>query len=188
MNRAKAVALHLLCWLTNHLVCYLPSFTLRRAWYRMLGVQIGEGSGVHRGCYLAFYGPGQVRRTGAAIGSFTRVNRGCYIDARSTVSIGDNVSISPEVAIITSQHDWRAAGFGLQSRPVLIEDHVFIGMRAIVLPGSVLRTGAVVGAGSVVHGEVPAGAVVAGVPARVIGSRPEPALDYVLDSPFPLFE
>lgn len=177
-----------LAFLTNHVVCHTPSFSLRRWWYKMLGVPIGRGSGIHQGCYLWFYGPGHTRRIGSSIGSNTRVNRDCCLDVRGRLTIGDNVSISPDVAIITTQHRWRAPGFELESRPVVIEDHAWIGIRATILPGTRIGRGAVVAAGAVASGDVPPLAVVAGVPARVIATRPEEALEYVLDGPFPLFE
>ena len=59
---------------------------------------------MHLGCYWWFYGPGQVRRTGVSIGANSRINRDCMIDVRGGVTIGDNVSISPQVAISTAAH------------------------------------------------------------------------------------
>jgi maltose O-acetyltransferase len=140
------------------------------------------------GCYLWFYGPGHTARTGSRIGANTRINRDCCLDVRGPLIIGDNVSVSPEVAIITTQHDWRSPGFELQSRPVVIEDHVWVGMRATILPGSTIGRGAVVAAGAVVSGNIPPLSVAAGVPAGVVASRPAEALDYVLDASSPLFE
>ena len=188
MSGFKLWLVRVLAYLTNHIVAHLPGFALRRTWYRRLGLEIGPGSGIHLGCFLWFYGPGQIITTGSAIGRNSRVNRDCCLDLRGPLTIGDNVSISPEVAIITTQHDWRAPGFPLQSRPVVIEDHVWIGIRATILPGTHIGRGAVVAAGSVASGEIPPLAVVAGVPAQVIASRPAAALEYELAAPFPLYE
>jgi acetyltransferase-like isoleucine patch superfamily enzyme len=181
-------AVRVVNYLTNHLVNHIPSYRLRHAWYRALGLSIGPGSGVHLNCYVWFFGPGQVRRTGARVGANTRVNRGCCLDVRGPLLIGDNVSISPEVAIVTTQHDLAAADFRLQSRPVVIEDHVWIGMRATILPGSTIGRGAVVAAGAVVAGAVPPLSVVGGIPARPIGRRPAGALGYTLDPPLSALE
>jgi len=57
--------------------------------------------------------------------------------------------------------------------PVVIEDHVDLGVGCIVLPGVRIGRGAQIGAGAVVAGDVPAYAVAAGVPARVLRERPE---------------
>ncbi|MFL6127514.1 MAG: acyltransferase [Mycobacteriales bacterium] len=184
----RLAAVRVLNYLTNHVVNRIPSFRLRHAWYRRLGVSVGAGAGIHLGCYFWFYGPGHVRRTGVTIGRRTLVNRSCCLDGRGPLVIGDDVSISPEVAIITTQHRWGSADFGLESRPVVIEDHAWIGMRATILPGSTVGRGAVVAAGAVVSGAVPPLAVVAGVPARPVAQRPAGAAHYRLDAPLPLFE
>jgi acetyltransferase-like isoleucine patch superfamily enzyme len=183
------LGVRILNYLTNHVVSHMPSFALRHAWYRrVLGISLGKGSGIHLGCYVWFFGPGQTRRSGVSIGANSRINRGCCLDVRGPVTIGDNVSISPEVAILTTQHRHDRAGFPLESRPVVIEDHVWIGMRAMILPGTIIGRGAVVAAGAVAKGTIPPMTIVAGIPARPIGTRPEEGLDYELNGPFPLFE
>jgi maltose O-acetyltransferase len=185
----RTLSIRLLNYVTNHVIGHLPSFWLRHIWYRrVLGVTLGQGSGIHMGCYLWFYGPGQLRRAGLRIGANTRINRDCCLDARGPLVIGDNVSVSPEVAIITTQHPYDAEDFAVESRPVVIEDHVFIGMRAMILPGTTIGRGAVVAAGAVVTADVEARTVVGGVPARPLAKRPEEGTHYVLDGPFPLFE
>ncbi|MGZ4664690.1 MAG: acyltransferase, partial [Frankiaceae bacterium] len=188
MGGQGLAAIRVVNYLTNHLVNHIPSYRLRHAWYRALGLSIGPGSAVHLGCYVWFFGPGHIRRTGAKIGANTRVNRSCCLDVRGPLLIGDNVSISPEVAIVTTQHDPAAPDFRLQSRPVVVEDHVWIGMRATILPGSTIGRGAVVAAGAVVTGSVPPLSVVGGIPARPIGRRPASALGYTLDPPLSALE
>lgn len=188
-GNGKELAVRILGYLTNHVVARLPSFAIRHTWYRkVLGMSLGRGAGIHLGCYVWFFGPGHVRRTGLAVGVNTRINRDCCLDARGSLLIGDNVSISPEVAILTTQHRLDAPGFPVESRPVVIGDHVWIGFRATILPGTTIGHGAVVAAGAVARGDIPPMTVVAGVPARQVGTRPREGVDYVLDQPFPWFE
>ena len=71
---------------------------------------------------------------------------------------------------------------------MVIEDNVWVGTRATILPGVTLGRGCVVAAGAVVTRDVPPLVIVGGVPARPIGTRPERPRHYVLDSAFPLFE
>jgi acetyltransferase-like isoleucine patch superfamily enzyme len=176
-------------FLTNYVVRYAPSFGLRRLWYqRVLGIEFGPGAGVHLGCYVWFYGPGQLRRSGVRIGANSRINRDCCLDARGPLEIGDNVSVSPEVVILTASHRIDDPSFRVETRPVIVEDHAWIGTRALILPGVTLGRGSVVAAGAVVTRDVPPLTIVAGVPARPVGMRPEHATEYVLDSGFPLFE
>jgi len=188
-GRLKLFTVRTLNYLTNHVVCHIPSFHLRHAWYRrVLGISLGRGAVVHLGCYVWFYGPGQLRRDGLVIGAHTRINRDCCLDARGSLRIGENVSISPEVTILTAYHPIDDPEFRVATRPIEIDDYAFVGTRATILAGVRIGRGAVVGAGAVVTRDVPPLAVVAGVPARQVGTRPEEALRYVLDSPPALFE
>jgi maltose O-acetyltransferase len=183
----RAFGVRVLNYLTNHLVNRVPSLALRRYWYqRILGMDLDEGSAIFLGCYIWFYGPGQVRRDGVHLGRHSLVNRDCCLDARAPLHIGDNVSISPQVVILTTGHQYEDPDFGLVGRPVVIEDYVWIGTRATIMPGVTIGRGAVVAAGAVVTANVAPKAIVAGVPARPIGHRSlDPA--YILAKP-PLFE
>lgn len=98
---------------------------------------------------------------------------GVTICARSRITIGDNVVIGSDALIVDSDfHAIEAAarrsGAAGQSEAVVIGDDVFIGARSVILKGVTIGDGAVVGAGSVVTRCVPAGAVVAGNPAREV--------------------
>lgn len=77
--------------------------------------------------------------------------------------------VGPKVNIITINHDSdpenRSATYG---RPVVIEDKVWIGINATILPGVRVGYGAIIGANSVVTKDVPPMTVVAGNPARTI--------------------
>ena len=166
------IAANFLNYATNHVVSHVPSYSVRRAWYqKVMGIAMGSGSAVQLGCYLWSYGPRSTRRLKSTIGARSVINRGCIIDVRTGLTIGADVSISPEVAILTTQHDLNDPEFALQGRRVVIEDHVWIGMRAIVLPGVTIGRGAVVAAGAVVTRDVAPLDIVAGVPARPVGRR-----------------
>jgi acetyltransferase-like isoleucine patch superfamily enzyme len=188
-NALKVFLVRTLNYLTNHVVAHVPSFYLRHAWYRrVLGVRLGPRAAVHLGCYVWFYGPGQIRRGGLSIGANTRINRDCCLDARGSLTIGENVSLSPDVTVLTAFHPIDDPQFRVQTRPVTIEDYAFVGSRATILAGVRIGRGAVVAAGAVVTRDVPPLAVVGGVPARQVGTRPAEALAYTLDARPPLFE
>jgi len=184
-GRLGFIAAHCLNYATNHVVSRLPSYAIRRWWYqRVMGIAMGSGSSIQLGCYLWSYGPRSNRRQATSIGERTIINRGCCIDVRSGLKIGSDVSVSPEVAILTTQHDLNDPEFALQGRAVVIEDHVWIGMRATVLPGVRVGRGAVIAAGAVVTKDVAALEIVAGVPARPVGRR---SLDPTYRLPKPPF-
>jgi len=121
-----------------------------------------------------------------SIGERSVVNRRCYLDGRGGLAIGDDVSISPEVYVISVSHDVSSPTFQAFNAPVEIGDRVWIGARAMILPGVTLGTGSVVGAGAIVTRPVAPFTVVAGNPAREIGKRNE-QLSYRLRY-FPWFD
>lgn len=185
----RLTAVRLVNFITNYVISHIPSFSIRHAWYRnVLGVEMGLHSGIHLGCYVWFFGPATLRRERLlTIGERSRVNRDCCLDARGGLWIGSDVSISPGVTILTAEHPPGDDQFRTETKPVRIEDHVFIGMRAIILPGVTIGAGAVVAAGAVVTRDVPTLTIVGGVPARTIGRR-ERMPSYRLEVPFPRFE
>lgn len=113
-------------------------------------------------------GPGRIR-----IGSGTVVNRGVILDGRFPLTIGENASISIQTLILTLEHDLAAPDFRAVGAPVRIGDRVFIGARAIILPGISIGEGAAVAAGAIVTKDIEPYTIVAGVPAKIIGTRPK---------------
>ncbi len=112
------------------------------------------------------------------IGDHTWIGQGCFFHSAGGLTIEHDVGIAPSVRILTSVHDEApqcvpVSGAALQFASVHIETGADIGIGAIILPGVRIGRGAIVGAGSVVNRDVPAFAVVAGVPARVLRYRPE---------------
>ncbi len=192
MSVLRLFCVRVLNYLTNHVVAHVPSFALRHFWYRrVLGIELGQDAGVHMGAYVWFYGPREIRRIGVRIGRNSRINRDCTLDARSPLTIGENVSLSPEVMILAGTHDVNDPAFPpspVGPYAVAIEDHVWVGTRAMILPGVTVGRGAVVAAGAVVTKDVAPLTIVAGVPAKPIGMRDPGATGYKLDSPLPLFE
>lgn len=120
---------------------------------------------------------------GADFGSGKRIRlgdrSGIGINARvlGTVHLGRDVMMGPDVFITSLAHRTDMLELpmidqgGAEQRVVVIEDDVWIGARAIILPGVRIASGAIVGAGAVVTHDVPPKAVVAGNPARVVKYR-----------------
>ena len=108
---------------------------------------------------------------GINIGEDTIVGFGTFLDGRKEIKIGNNVDIASEVMIYNSEHDLESEEFTAREEPVEIGDYVFIGPRAIIMPGVKIGIGAVVAGGAVVTKDVPNFAIVGGIPAKVIGER-----------------
>lgn len=152
-------------YVANRVVARVPFHGARLLYYRkVLKIQIGKGSSIFMGAWFDTVG-------NLAIGENTTINQNCRLDARGGLTIGNNVSLSAEVCILTADHDIQSRDGRGRLRPVRVDDYVFAGTRATILPGVSLKTGSVVGAGAVVTRDAEAFTVVAGVPARPIGTR-----------------
>ncbi|MBI4058741.1 acyltransferase [Candidatus Microgenomates bacterium] len=158
-NYLLDLELMILRWIGN-----IPLHWTRRMFYRLAGMQIGRGSTIHM--WANFYNP-----AGIKIGQGTIIGDHVFLDGRAPLKIGNHVDIASYVMIYNSEHDVNSENFGAHVAPVEIGDYVFIGPRAIILPGVTIGRGAVVGAGAVVTRDVPEFAIVGGVPAKVIGER-----------------
>jgi maltose O-acetyltransferase len=102
------------------------------------------------------------------IGDTVNINFGAAISAHEHVKIGDRVRIGPYAIIMDSDYHTAKDRSKRPTAPVIIEDDVWLAGRVSVLRGSRIGKGSVVTAGSVVSGEIPAGVIAGGVPARVL--------------------
>ena len=153
------------------LVGLVPSHIFRKIIYRLCGMKI-KGT-IHM--WARFYNPANIE-----IGDDTIIGDHVFLDGRAKLKIGNHVDIASEVMIYNSEHDLTAEDFVATVAPVEIGDYVFIGPRAVILPGVTIGRGAVVAAGAVVTRDVPEFAIVGGVPAKVIGERTNKDLKYRL--------
>ena len=105
------------------------------------------------------------------IGEGSFVNFDCAFLDLAPIHIGRNVLIGPKVQLLTAHHphepELRATGLEA-GKPITIGDDCWLGGGVIVCPGVTIGSGAIIGAGAVVTRDIPAGAVAAGNPARVI--------------------
>lgn len=114
----------------------------------------------------------ELKRRGLTIGNDCHILERVILDPSHCghISIGNRVTIAPEAYVLA--HDastQRKFGYTYIAN-VTIEDDVFIGVRALIMPGVRIGKGSIVGAGSVVTKDVLPGTIVAGNPAKVVGS------------------
>jgi acetyltransferase-like isoleucine patch superfamily enzyme len=90
------------------------------------------------------------------IGEFSNFNNGCIITCRELINIGDRVSFGPNVMIFDHDHDYKSNDYihNFKTKPIVIEDDVWVGANVTILKGSIIKKGAVIGANSVVCGTV----------------------------------
>jgi maltose O-acetyltransferase len=110
-------------------------------------------------------------RTRLTIGRGTFLNRECFIEAVAPVEIGRDCQFGPQVMILTSHHARTPLGRIEQKatpRPVVIGDRVWVGARAVIVPGVRIGDDVAIAAGAVVTRDCLQDGVYAGVPARLI--------------------
>lgn len=165
-------------YIVNDVLPHIPFWCIRKQILRFARMHIGKQSFVMKRTYIMK--PSQV-----AIGDYTDINRDCFLDARGRIIIGNNVSISHAVKIITGSHNIDSKRFNARYLPINIGDYAWLGAGCTILQGVKIGKGAVVCAGAVVTNDVMPYEVVGGVPAKHIKQRATD-LDYhcIWDSPF----
>ena len=133
---------------------------------KSLGADLGDNVSIHDNVY--FFNMENMK-----FGNNVSVHPMCYFQASGGIEIGNDVSIAHGVTLMTQNHSYADISIPIKdqpviSKPIVIEDNVWIGAKATVLYGCKIAKNSVVAAGAVVTKDVPPNSVVAGVPARVI--------------------
>lgn len=155
------------------ILCYTTPFFMRK-WRRAVTAIFaricGGGQDMHnyaslaRNCRIDY--PWNVQ-----IGELSSIGSGAWVYALDKIVIGKNVCIGEDVCLITGSHDVASPHFDLVTKPIAINDNVWVATGAIVLPGVTIGEGAVVAAGAVVTKDVAPWTVVGGNPAKVLKKR-----------------
>ena len=115
-----------------------------------------------------------------------KIGRDCYIDPNAlletaypeNITIGNDVRVTARAVIMThikAPHYLRETGImPLVLKPVVLEDHSFIGVNCVIMPGVTVGMASVVASGAVVMTNVPPFTMVAGNPAKVVKHFPRP--------------
>ncbi len=173
INRIKTIYLEFINSFLILIIGCIPIHHVRRFFYRLFGMKIGRGSAVHM--FASVY-----KASGIQIGKDSIIGEWAVLDGRDKLTIGDHVDIATGVMIYNCEHDVNDPDFSPVCAPVEIGDYVFIGPRAIILPGIKIGKGAVVAAGAVVTKDVGEFTIVGGVPAQIIGERKDKDPHYKL--------
>ena len=130
-------------------------------------ISLGTGSKVQENVYLG-------NGTNISIGSNCQINANVRLD---NVCIGNDVMIARECIFLGKMHNYESTDVSMINQgnvdvqQSIVEDNVWIGARVIVMPGIVIRSGAIIGAGAVVTKDTEANAIYGGVPSKLIKYR-----------------
>lgn len=136
------------------------------------GVTLGRNVSVGAFTIISTIGTLQKLGKGFSIGDNSNLGDYCFVGAGGGVNIGNNVLIGQRVSFHSENHNFDDPSIpikqqGTTQKGIVIEDDCWLGSGAIFVDGVRVHTGAIVAAGSVVTEDVPAYAIVAGVPAKV---------------------
>jgi acetyltransferase-like isoleucine patch superfamily enzyme len=144
--------------------------TLRANTQVAVGIAIGDETSIQDAALLA------ANQGSIVIGQHSWLGPFCMVYGNGGVSIGDHVLIAAHCVINTVSHNTERCDLpiseqGINCAPVVIENDVWIGSRAVIMQGVTLGHGAIIGAGSVVTTNIPPYSIAVGTPARVIRRR-----------------
>jgi putative colanic acid biosynthesis acetyltransferase WcaF len=140
---------------------------------RWFGAAIGAGVRVKPGVRVKF--PWRLH-----VGDHCWLGEDLWIDNLAEVRIGSHCCLSQGAYLCTGSHDWSRDTFDLITRPIIVEDHAWVGARAVVAPGVVIGEGAILALGSVATKSLQPWTIYLGSPAHPVRERPQPARGEVL--------
>ena len=122
---------------------------------------------------MAYFGTGK----NIEMGDYSQLGINCKVE--EDLVLGDYVLMGPDVVIFSSSHEYKNPDVpimlqgGIERKPVVIGNDVWIGTRVIIMPGVHIGNHVIIGANSVVTHDIPDYSVAAGSPARVVRNRKE---------------
>ena len=121
---------------------------------------------------VRFYDGFHIRKAnGIHVKEGTTIGPRVLLDGRKGLFIGRNVVIAYDSIIWTLNHDYNDPSFKTKGAPVYIHDYAWICSRSIILPGVTIGEGAVVASNAIVTKDVQPYTIVAGIPAKIVGTR-----------------
>lgn len=131
---------------------------------RAFGAKIGKGMVIKNNVCIKY--PWKL-----IVGDRVWLGEGCWIDNLDKVTIGNDVCVSQGALLLTGNHDYTRATFDYRNAPIVLEDGVWIGAKAVVVPGVTVRTLSVLTVGAVILKDTEPYGIYQGVPAVKIKSR-----------------
>jgi putative colanic acid biosynthesis acetyltransferase WcaF len=141
----------------------LPFSSILVVILRLFGAKIGNDVRIKPGVYIRY--PWNL-----TVGDHSWL-ADCYIENLDSVIIGENACISQQAMLLTGNHNYKAADFELYIKPIVLNDGVWIGAKAIVCPGVTANSHAMLTAGSVANKDLDPYFIYQGNPAFKVRSR-----------------
>jgi putative colanic acid biosynthesis acetyltransferase WcaF len=167
-HQIGASRLKQLAWYMVNILFFInplnPSSRLKKLWLKAFGARVGKGVVLKPGINIKY--PWKL-----TIGDHSWVGEKVWIDNLAAVRLGKNVCLSQGAMLLTGNHDYTKTTFDLMVKEIELEDGVWIGAAAMVCPGVICASHAVLAAASVATGPLAAYGIYRGNPATLIRKR-----------------
>lgn len=161
-------------WFCNHVTNKIPSHHFRLWFYRaIMKFDIEGDSYIHLGCRFTC-------KSNFVLKQGSVINQYCHIDNNGGIEIGRHVSISPQVKLLSADHNLYSERCEGRAAPIVISDYCFIGFGAMVLSPCTMEIGSALGANSLLKGSAEAYYLYLGSPAKKRNKRPS-GLNYTMN-------
>lgn len=156
------------CWFFIHILfvksSLMPFMGIRIFWLRLFGANIGKGLIIKPSVHIKF--PWKL-----TIGDYVWLGEHCWIDNLDNVTICNNVCISQGALLLTGNHDYTVSSFDYRNAPIVLEDGVWIGAKAVVCSGVTCKSHSILTVGSIATKDLEAYTIYQGNPAKEIRKR-----------------
>ncbi len=142
----------------------LPHSGIKSFLLRLFGANVGVGVVIKPRVNIKY--PWNI-----VIGDHVWIGEGVWMDSLAMINLGSNICISQEAYLLTGNHDYKDPAFGLITRQINIEDGAWVGTKAIVCPGTLMRKNSVLSVGSVLTSDTEDNGLYQGNPAKFIRER-----------------
>ncbi|MBB2144083.1 colanic acid biosynthesis acetyltransferase WcaF [Pedobacter sp. LMG 31464] len=162
-----ASSLKIVCWYFTSMFFFrsglIPFSSVLVFILRIFGAKIGKDVRIKPFIYIHY--PWKL-----TIGDYSWLAE-CRIENLAEVNIGKNACVSQQAMLLTGNHNYKTTGFDLITKPIVLEDGVWIGAKATVCPGVIAKSHAVLAVGSVATTNLEAYSIYQGNPASKVKDR-----------------
>jgi len=154
-------------YFTNHLIFnhgLFPVSIFKVLLLKIYGAKVGKGVNIKPSVNIKY--PWKL-----TIGNDVWIGENVWIDNLAQVEIGDNVCVSQGALLLTGNHDYTKAAFDLMVKPIILQEGVWIGAKAIVGPGVTCHTHSVLSVASVAIHDLEEFSIYSGNPAKKVKKR-----------------
>jgi len=163
----KSTLIQILWYFTNMLLFKSSWFILsgpKVALLRLFGASVGQGVVIKPNVNIKY--PWRLK-----VGDHTWIGENAWIDNLADVTIGSHVCLSQGAMLLTGNHNFKKESFDLITKPITLEDGVWIGAKTVVCPGVHCKSHSVLAVGSVAIGDLDEYSIYQGNPAAIKKKR-----------------